>query len=354
MTTPTTNFTQTANLILACGTTNTFHVQSAPGQGKSSILSFLARSLPDYTPCYIDANSCDLGDISMPVVDRERMVTNYAPNARFNVSREQNRPVIIMLDELPKASRPVLNMFLPLILERRIGDVPLPTGSIVFSTGNLDTDGVGDTLPSHFWNRVSVINYANPTVDEWLGWAANNDVAPEVMAFAREYPQVFERYDMIDKQEKNPYIFSPLTGNTKAFCSPRSLEKAGNLIKQRDVLGDALLPALCGTVGEAAARDMEAMVMMADQMPRFAAIIASPDKAKLPGGAGAYFLSAFLMAGRADATNLNATMTYVNRWESFEAKTLFITTLASNKAKVGMACQNREFTKACAAAGKYF
>jgi hypothetical protein len=104
-------------------------------------------------------------------------------------------------------------------------------------------------------------------VDEWLGWAASNDVAPEVMAFAREYPQVFERYDMLDKKEKNPYIFSPLTGNTKAFCSPRSLEKAGNLIKQRDALGDALLPALCGTVGEAAARDMEAMVMLADQMP---------------------------------------------------------------------------------------
>jgi hypothetical protein len=47
-------------------------------------------------------------------------------------------------------------------------------------------------------------------------------------------------------------------------------------------------------------------------------------------------------------------MTYINRWESFEAKTLFITTLASNRAKVGMACANREFTKACAAAGKYF
>jgi hypothetical protein len=282
------------------------------------------------------------------------MVTNYAPNARFNISHKQDRPVIIMLDELPKASRPVLNMFLPLILERRIGDVPLPLGSIVFSTGNLDTDGVGDTLPSHFWNRVSVLNYANPTVDEWLGWAASNDVAPEVMAFAREYPQVFERYDMIDKKEKNPYIFSPLTGNTKAFCSPRSLEKAGNLIKQRDALGDALLPALCGTVGEAAARDMEAMVMLADQMPRFAAIIANPDKAKLPGGAGAYFLMSFMLAGRAEASNLDATMTYINRWESFEAKTLFITTLASNRAKVGMACANREFTKACASAGKYF
>jgi hypothetical protein len=63
---------------------------------------------------------------------------------------------------------------------------------------------------------------------------------------------------------------------------------------------------------------------------------------------------AFMLAGRAEASNLDATMTYINRWDSFEAKTLFITTLASNRAKVGMACANREFTKACAVAGKYF
>jgi hypothetical protein len=345
---------QASTLIRNCGGTNTFLLQGAPGVGKSAILSALSREMPDYLPCYIDVANLDLGDLGMPVIDRDVMTTSYAPNTRFGIGKGQDRPVLLMLDELGKASRPVLNMLLPVILEHRLGDVPLPTGSIVFGTTNLSTDGVGDNVPAHAYNRMTVLDVANPTVDEWLGWAASNDVAPEVMAFAREYPQVFERYDMIDKKEKNPYIFSPLTGNTKAFCSPRSLEKAGNLIKQRDALGEALLPALCGTVGEAAARDMEAMVMLADQMPRFTAIIADPDKAKLPGGAGAYFLMAFMLAGRAEASNLNATMTYINRWESFEAKTLFITTLASNRAKVGMACANREFTKACAVAGKYF
>jgi hypothetical protein len=345
---------QASTLIRNCGGVNTFLLQGAPGVGKSAILNALSREMPDYLPCYIDVANLDLGDLGMPVIDRDNMTTSYAPNTRFGIGKGQERPVLLMLDELGKASRPVLNMLLPVILEHRLGDVPLPTGSIVFGTTNLSTDGVGDNVPAHAYNRMTVLDVANPTVDEWLGWAANNDVAPEVMAFAREYPQVFERYDMIDKKEKNPYIFSPLTGNTKAFCSPRSLEKAGNLIKQRDALGDALLPALCGTVGEAAARDMEAMVMLSDQMPRYASIIADPTKAKLPGGVGAYFLMSFMLAGRATPETLNATMTYINRWESFEAKTLFITTLASNKAKVGMACANREFTKACAVAGKYF
>ncbi len=345
---------QAATLIRTCGSTNTFLLRGAPGVGKSSILSAIARELPDYLPCYIDVANLDLGDLGMPVIDRDTMTTSYAPNSRFGIGKGQNKPVLLMLDELGKGSRPIINMLLPVILEHRFGDVNLPNGSVVFGTTNLDTDGVGDNIPAHAHNRMTVLDVANPTCDEWLGWAVNNGVAPEVMAFARDYPQVMERYDLVDAKDKNPYIFNPLTGNTKAFCSPRSLEKASNLIKQREVLGDALLPALAGTVGEAAARDLEANVMLADDMPRFAAIIADPARCKLPAGAGAYFLMAFSLAARADAENLDAVMTYVNRFESFEASTLFTTQLASNRAKVGMACKCAKFTSLCAKLGKFF
>jgi hypothetical protein len=348
------NFNQAATLIRTCGNTNTFLLRGAPGVGKSSILASLAKEMPDYLPCYIDVANLDLGDLGMPVIDREAMTTSYAPNSRFGIGKGQTRPVLLMLDELGKASRPVLNMLLPVILEHRFGDTGLPTGSMVFGTTNLDTDGVGDNIPAHAFNRMTVLDMANPTADEWLGWAVNNSIAPEVMAFARDYPQVFERYDLVDAKDKNPYIFNPLTGNTKAFCSPRSLAKASNLVAQRDVLGDSLLAALCGTVGEAAARDLEANVMLADEMPRFPAIIADPTKCRLPGGVGAYFLMAFSLSARATAENLDAIMKYVSRFESFEASTLFLTQLASNKAKVSMACKNAAFTRAAAAVGKFF
>ena len=345
---------QAATLIRTIGGTNTILLQGQPGIGKSSILKQLSREMPDYLPCYIDVSNLDLGDLGMPVIDRETMTTRYAPNLRFGIGKGQNKPVLLMLDELGKGSRPVMNMLLPVILEHRLGDVELPTGSIVFATTNLATDGVGDNIPSHAANRMTVLDVANPTADEWLAWAVNNDVAPEVMAFARDYPQVFERYDLIDEKETNPYIFNPMQGNTRAFCSPRSLEKASNIVKQRDTLGDSMLAALAGTVGEAAARDLEANVMLADEMPRFAAIIADPEKCKLPGGVGAYFLMAFSLAARANAENLTAIMTYINRFESFEASTLFVTTVASNKAKVGMACKCAAFTRKAADLGKFF
>jgi len=350
------NLNQAATLIRNVGSSNTLLLRGQPGIGKSSILQTLERELPDYQVCYIDVANLDLGDLGMPVIDKESMTTSYAPNVRFGVGRGQTRPVVLMLDELGKASRPVLNMLLPVILEHRIGDVQLPTGSIVFGTTNLDTDGVGDNIPAHAFNRMTVVTVANPTADEWIDWASTHHIAPEIMAFAKQYPQVFDSYADLAKGDKNPYVFNPMTGNIRAFCSPRSLAKASNLIKQRNVLGAALLPALAGTVGEAAARDMEALVNLADQLPLFETIVNQPSKAKIPEGAGALFILAFMLAGRVDADTMDAVMEYADRVaaESFEAHALLITALCSNKSKVSMACSNRKFTAHAAKLGKYF
>jgi hypothetical protein len=352
------NLKQAATLVRNCGSSNTFIMRGQPGVGKSDILKTLKRELPDYLPCYIDVANLDLGDLGMPVIDRESMVTNYAPNARFGIGKNQSRPVLLMLDELGKASRPVLNMLLPVILEHRLGDVELPTGSIVFATTNLDTDGVGDNIPAHAYNRMTELVINNPTCDEWLEWAADNGVAPEIMAFAKQTPEVFDCYTDLDPKAKNPYIFNPLTGNTRTFCSPRSLAKASNLVQSRDVLGTAFLPALSGTVGESAARQMEALVNLSDTLPLFETIIKDPLKTKVPksDSVGAMFILAFMLAARVDEDTLDAVMTYAERISetSFEAYALFVTSLASNKAKVGMACRNRKFTASAAKLGKYF
>lgn len=349
------NLQQATQLISAIGHSNTVLLRGAPGVGKSSILKALAATHPEYHVAYVDVANLDLGDLGMPVIDREQMTTSYAPSTRFGLGANQKRPVLLMLDELGKASRPVLNMLLPVILERRLGDVTLPEGSIVFGTTNLDTDGVGDNIPAHAYNRMTVVRVDNPTVDEWLLWAANADIDPVVREFARRYPQAFECYDSGD-QDDNPYIFNPRTGRTKAFCSPRSLAAASNLIKAREAIGSGLLQALIGTIGESAARDMDALVHLIDQVPPYEQVIAKPDTTKLPTDAGGQFLMAFMLSGRVKEDTLDAVLTYMGRMKdtAFEAYTLFIHELARNPKKVGFACRNRACTHAMSLLGRYF
>jgi hypothetical protein len=346
------NFNQAVTLISTLGSQVTFMLRGEPGQGKSSLLKALAQRMPDFYPCYVDCANLDLGDLAMPVVDRETMTTHYAPSARFGVARGQTRPVLLMLDELTKAAKPVMNMLLPVLLERRIGDVKLPIGSIVFGTGNLDTDGVGDSLSAIAFNRMTVCDWANITMEEFLAWAVDNDVDPTIMKFASDNPEVFERYDALTNP-KNPYVFNPLAGNTKTFVSPRSLEKASHIVKQRHILGEALLPALIGTIGEPAARLLEAAIALDDQLTPMPLIERDPHSAPLPKDVSGYFMMAFRLVARSTEANLPALCTYVGRWTSFEAQHLFTVRMCASPSKLKFLTRCREFTELSAKQAKY-
>ena len=98
------------------------------------------------------------------------------------------------------------------------------------------------------------------------------------------------------------------------------------------------------------------MVSLAEALPSRKLIAKDPTGTKLPSGTAARFLMSFSLAASVTDETLDAYLTYMERvgGESFEAHSLFIMSLASNDQKVGMACRNQRFTKACAAMGKYF
>jgi len=126
-------------------TENRFHLMGEPGIGKSAMLRRIASKLGiDYA--YIDVPNMDLGDIAMPVVDHETRTTRYYPNSRFKF--HLGKPVAVMLDEFTKGADPVKNMLHPLfeVNNPRLGDVAVPEGSPIFSTGNMSSDGVGDNM----------------------------------------------------------------------------------------------------------------------------------------------------------------------------------------------------------------
>lgn len=335
---------QALNIVAAIGTTNAIILQGQPGVGKTqAIEQFVRDSLPDYAFAYICSPDLSLGDLAMPVVNKDTMQTEWALSARFNLKKGQEQPVFLLLDELDKcSSKDVQNMLSPSLHERRLGTFHLPVGSIVVATANLLTDGVTKTpLQGHVLNRSTVLDVANPTAEQWIDWAMLNDIAPEVLMFVKEHPQCLERYDDLSDKD-NPYVYHPLKGRTSACVTPRSLHKASNIVKQRAILGDALLPALAGTIGEAAARDMDAFIALSSDMPRIADVLAAPDTCPLPKSAGAYMMTAFALVSTVAPDTVDAVVTYITRWtDAFEAQALFVLTgiRAKGKAMQLMGCK---------------
>ena len=330
-----------AAVLIASNPEVVFELKGEPGIGKSSLEVMFKKLLPHYAFAYIDTQCMDLGDIAMPVMDHENKVTRYYPNARFGMHLGQ--PLIIMLDEFAKAMQPVQNMLHPL-LERtnpRLGDMPAPKGTIRYLTNNLSSDGVGDNTKAHTKNRRTVLHVRKPDAEEWMEWAVQNDIDPSVIVWVKNYPHALASY-LDGDQSENPYIFQPKKVQD-AFVTPRSLAAASHIVANRKYYDEnSLVAALAGTIGEAAARDMQASIAYQDQLPPWKTIVEDPKNAPVPDSAGACAVLVFGAVSRVDKNTLPGFMEYLKRMDT-EWQAVFAVSLSKHPAKSSLAFSNREF-----------
>ena len=340
---------EAVKLVGAVGQNVSVHLEGEPGIGKSSMLKDLAKMYPNHTPAYIDCADLDLGDLAMPVVDHVKKATAFYPNERFSVT--EGKPVIIMLDELTKAAEPIKNMLLPVILERRLGSVKLHPDSIVYSTGNLTTDAVGDNLKAHARNRITTVSVRKPNHEEWLLWASDNDVAPEIGAWVKQFPHSLASYTE-EAQKENLYIYNPRK-QQKSFVTPRSLAKASFIVNQRKELGeDVAMTALIGTIGDSAARDMSAFFGLSDALPTREEIMAKPDKTNVPKDPSARVILVLRELMTLKEKDMTAWMTYLQRLPMEEQALFGINVMASSRKAI--AATNKEFVSWAVANNHYF
>jgi len=283
----------------------------------------------------------DLGDIAMPVIDHDTKTTRYYPNARFKL--HERKPMVIMLDEYTKGADPVKNMLHPMFEKAnpRLGDIPLDKNTVVFLTGNLSTDGVGDSLKAHSLNRLVSVTISKPDAEQWIEWAINKGIEPEVIAWVNRFPHVLASYTD-GGQNDNPYIYNPKKPQT-AFVSPRSLETASNIVRTRKENDtDSVIAALTGAIGESGARDMQAYIEFSDQLPTWEATIASPKTTKVPTSPGACAIVVFGAIARMDKTSITPFMEYLERFDA-EWQAVFAINIAKTPSKQSIAFSCKAF-----------
>ena len=331
---------QAASIIMSTPM-NRYLLQGEPGIGKSSLLKVIGEQLPTHEIAYIDVPNMDLGDIAMPVIDHDNKVTRYYPNSRFKI--HLGKPVVIMLDEYSKGVEPVKNMLHPMleVANPRLGDIPMHPDSYVFLTGNLSSDGVGDSLKAHSRNRIIPLTVRKPDADEWLEWAVNNNIEPVVMAWVKQFPHAMASYTD-GTQSENPYIYNPKKVQI-GFVTPRSLERVSNIVRVRAQLDtESLLCAVTGAVGESASRDMQAFIEYQNQLPTWEAILKSPKTVDVPDSAGACAVLIFGAVAKVAKDSIASFMEYLERFEP-EWQACFAINIAKNPAKQSIAFSSSAF-----------
>ena len=342
---------QLHNAILKNGNKRTVLVQGHMGTGKSSLLKMLGRSLTNHTLCYFDCTTKDLGDISIPslqTIDEEGCV-KFVPNEELGL--HLSKPIVLMIDEYGKANPAVKNAMLRLMLERQVGSHKLKPESIVFATTNLGAEGVGDLLPPHARNRVTVMTSRKPTWREWVEWGINNGIDHTLLGWVKDNDQLFQSFEDIKHpmdgsgNPTNPYVYHPRAPMT-AFVTPRSLEAASDWLKHRADLDDqTLTAALIGTIGERGAADLMAFVRLADQLPSIESIKQDPVNAKLPTSAGAVTMVVYRALGSIERDWIDAWVEYMGRLDP-EAQGLFVNNVRDKSyTKQNIVLTNKKFTE---------
>lgn len=345
------SFNQTLELIRSIGDKVTVLVEGEMGSGKSSILPALAKEFPDHIPCYVEVACMDVGDVAVPkVMTLDNVVigdlvttgevTRFVPNEAFGL--HLGKPLLIMWDELGKATTPVINAISRFINEGKLGQFILPAGSFQFATTNLSVEGVGDKLLPHIRDRMCRVRMRKSQALEWVeNYAIPAGLDPIIIGFAIEYPQAFESFEDVEDPNSNPYIFHPKQPRLN-FVTARSLTKASHVLQATTHLPDDVrIHALMGMVGEAAAMNIMTLNRVNEDIPSYERVIADPANCPLPKSGVSSVMMVAKMAMRVDDDTMSKCMQYMERLPK-ETQALFARTITRSPKRV-VAASNRAY-----------
>lgn len=190
---------------------------SQPGVGKSDIVREAAREAGLECKSLLGTQISPEDVSGVPRIIGERSV--FCP-PRVLLPEDDATPFCLFLDELPACNPDVQKAFYSLLLERRVGEHPLPPGSWVVAAGNRSQDAaLVRTVSSALVNRCLIL-HVRLSHAEWLAWAENRQLHASVLSFIRD-----NRRSLLREVPREPEPFS----TPRAWASlASSLQLMGN------------------------------------------------------------------------------------------------------------------------------
>jgi hypothetical protein len=184
-----------------------------PGIGKSDIVSQIAYDVMPGNNLLIDCRLALMDPTDLRGYAWRNEATNtmeWSPPADLPSAElaAQYDNIVLFLDELNSAPPAVQAAGYQLILNRRIGQYILPDNVVIVAAGNRQGDrGVTYRMPAPLANRFRHVEMV-VDFDDWMSWAINSDVHPDVIGYL-----TFAKQDLFAFDTKS---------SSEAWASPRS------------------------------------------------------------------------------------------------------------------------------------
>ena len=257
------NISQLTKAIKYLPTRKSILLKGTHGIGKTEWVSSMAEKLGLKLVIWHASHAADAGDITgLPFRITE---TDAETGKTYEVTRFakpqwmiQNKPVLLLLDEINRGLSIALNAIMQLTNNGTYDDISLPEGSRIFACINPEEDGKYDvgTMDAAQLDRFAIYEF-KPTVEEWLEWAVKKGLDFRVTGYIQSHPTNLDPYT-------NQELVKSVQGtDCGVLPSRRCWEQVSDTIKNGDAEkawegteGTKLLTEIvAGLVGNGAALD---------------------------------------------------------------------------------------------------
>lgn len=301
-------------------------VTGRPGLGKTQIpLQLCAQTGTNFVLKHpVTEEPIDYAGV--PAIYRDEGIARQLPMGQLADMVVADKPMLVWLDDLgQQTSTLVQGALMQLIEARQINGKRLPDHVFFGGATNRQSDGAGVAgIITPLLNRFDCIVELEPDVRAWQRY---------IMGRKYQYSGLFAAF--VDFKPDYICKWQPTT-KLEASCTPRSLEKACRLISLNLVPEEQHQELLTGIIGSAAAVDLHSFLSFASRLPLWGDIERSPSTVPLPDrktkeGTMACYILAGAMAHRLQPANVDAYLTFAERFAPDIRVLAFRTMLMANK-----------------------
>ncbi|GBG94275.1 ATPase [Ligilactobacillus salitolerans] len=291
---------------------HTFVLYSLPGIGKTQGIRELVQDQQEL--CIIDINAEFGGSLAMPIshVNEQEQTAQVLHALNASIARLRRHALsapqtahFLFLDEFNRGDEFMKQTIMQLLLENRLPGNPLPANIFVVGAGNTAENIFSDEQTVE--NDVNELDTAtrdriNPLFiqlepKEWLDWAYQNEVAPEVVDFigSKSY------------NEQRDLLYQPSKSADGTGATPRSWTRLSSFLADPVIKNDPVLlkAAIFSMIGNDCGNRFLTYLTTGDPLDIFA-LLREPDQAKfaaLATGSKMAFFSSALRPVEQDLTS---------------------------------------------------